>query len=283
MKTMYTGSPAKKITIALFTAAAFAWLPTQASASFTGITGMSVSGCTCHGNGLPSAATSLVLSSSTGKFEVEPGGTLTLTLQISHASQSAGGLNVSIVNSEMTKSGTITPGNAVEMRVTSRELTHKVPKQFVDGQTTFTFTWTAPTTPGTYTVYAAGNAVNQNGQTSGDFFNTITQQIAVGPTTAVGEEPVAGATLLHSIDIAPSPVRAGEGTAEIRYQLARSANVTIELFDMQGRPVQPMENTAGDAGEHIALIDTRRLAGGMYIAVLRAGNEQIARHFTVVR
>ncbi len=283
MKTMVTLSIVKKATIALFAATAFVWLPSVASASVAGITGVSKEGCTCHGSGSPSAATSLVLSSSSGKFEVEPGGTLILTLQISHPSQVAGGLNVSVRDEAMAKSGTLAPENADEMRVTSKELTHKMPKGFVNGKTTFTFTWTAPTTPGSYTLYAAGNAVNLNGQSSGDFFNMITQEITVGPTTGVGEELVAANTLLRSVDIAPSPVSVAEGTAEIRYKLGQAANVTIELFDVNGRPVQPTENTAGDAGEHVAVIDTRRLASGMYIAVLRAGNEQIAKHFTVVR
>lgn len=283
MNNTYMVSFAKKAAFTLFTAAAFVWLPSSVFASSGGITGMSVNGCTCHGSGSPSSATTLGLTSSTGKFEVEPGGTLTLTFEVAHASKSGAGLNISVVDAGETKSGTLTPVNSQEMRVTSKELTHRAAKAFTDGKATFTFTWTAPATPGTYTLRAAGNAVNLNGQSSGDEFNLMTQEITVGTSTSVGDHTVVANTVLHSVEVAPSPVSVSGGTAELRYRLEKPATVTIELFDVNGRPVRPLESVAGDAGEHTVAIDTRQLSNGMYIAILRAGNEQIAKHFAVVR
>ena len=275
----------------LIAAAGFVWLPAEASAYAGGITGAgtifyAVDGCTCHGNGTPSDATSLSLSSAAGKFEVEPGATLTLTLQVSHASQAGAGLNVVVVDGNMQRVGTFEPNTADGVRTGpgNREVTHINRKGMVNGKATFTFTWTAPSTPGTYTIHAAGNAVNGNGHADqGDAFNIMSQTITVGPVTGVDDNTVADNKFLHSVDIAPSPASAVEGVAELRYRLGRASTVTIELYDATGRPVQPAETRTEMEGDRVAVIDTRRLAGGMYIVVLRAGNEQIAKHFAVVR
>ena len=51
------------------------------------------------------------------------------------------------------------------------EITHSAPQILTAGTITFRFRWTAPATPGTYSITAAGNAVNFNGASSGDGWN----------------------------------------------------------------------------------------------------------------
>lgn len=48
------------------------------------------------------------------------------------------------------------------------ELTHSSARKFTDGAAIFEFDWTAPKKSGTFTLYGAGNAVNENGNNSGD-------------------------------------------------------------------------------------------------------------------
>lgn len=270
----------KTLTGASLITAVLACIPAETQAYSSGLIGQTTNGCTCHFN--QSDETSLTLTSSTGTFEVEPGGTLTLTLQVAHASQQAAGTNIVVRDASNAKAGTLAPDDA-DLQLVSSELTHRSPKGMVNGRTTFTFTWTAPSTPGTYTLYAAGNAVNLNGNTSGDFYNLMSQTITVGPTTDVRDNTTVAGALLRSVEVAPNPAPAVDGAAELRFSLERAATVTVELFDAAGRPVQPAQSVHLNAGDHREMIDTRQLSAGMYVAVLRSGNEQIAKHFTVVR
>jgi hypothetical protein len=69
-------------------------------------------------------------------------------------------------------------------RTQTNELTHTAPKQNVDMLAGWDFTWTAPDTPGLYTLFGAGNSVNFNGQSSGDRSATTTLDVAVAFDTA---------------------------------------------------------------------------------------------------
>jgi hypothetical protein len=64
------------------------------------------------------------------------------------------------------------------------ELTHTQPKMNADMVAEWDFTWTAPTTPGTYTLFGAGNSVNLNGLDTGDRSNTASFEIVVSEATA---------------------------------------------------------------------------------------------------
>ncbi len=69
--------------------------------------------------------------------------------------------------------GTLAPATGSGLQLSNGELTHQQPKTMSNGQAAFSFTWTAPSTPGTYTLRAAGCAVNGNGNTSGDAWNFL--------------------------------------------------------------------------------------------------------------
>lgn len=150
----------------------------RAYAYSSGITGQTTAGCTCHSPG-QSSATSLSFTSGSGAFTVAPGGTLTITLAVAHSSQSAAGADIGVVNSSNQNAGTLSPASGSGLSLSSNELVHNTPKAMSGGQASFSFTWTAPSTPGTYTIRAAGNAVNDNGNNSGDYYNTATQTITV--------------------------------------------------------------------------------------------------------
>ena len=68
-----------------------------------------------------------------------------------------------------------------KIRKQSGELTHTEPWGYDDSSDlcVFPFQWTAPDELGTYTLYAAGNSVNGNDASSGDFPATTTVEIEV--------------------------------------------------------------------------------------------------------
>jgi hypothetical protein len=149
---------------------AIAWsCATLAALAYSGgITGVTSSGCTCHG--AQSSATTLSLS---GNTTTRAGQTLNLTVVVAHSSQQAAGVNIAVKDQQGQNVGTLAPATGSGLRLSNGELTHQQPKTMSNGQAAFSFTWTAPSTPGTYTLRAAGNAVNGNGNTSGDAWNFL--------------------------------------------------------------------------------------------------------------
>ncbi len=85
---------------------------------------------------------------------------MTFTVGTSSGSRTGAGFNVSATG------GSLTAGSG--SRASSGELTQSATASMSGGRADFDFTWTAPTTPGTYTLRGAGNAVDGDRRTSGD-------------------------------------------------------------------------------------------------------------------
>lgn len=137
-----------------------ALLSAPAHANSTGITGRSTSGCgSCHGS---AAATSTTATLSATSTTLAPGASTNVMLRVATTSttRTHAGLNAAA------SGGTLSAGtNTVKV---GTQITHSAPQAMTSRAITFRFRWTAPTTPGTYTITAAGNAVNNNGASSGD-------------------------------------------------------------------------------------------------------------------
>ena len=146
-------------------------LSPDAMAYSSGKTGSSTSGCGgCHGSS-PDSTTTATLS--TAKMVVAPGETVNIEMLLSTTTSSldGGALNVSATG------GTLQAGSNTQ--TISGEITHSRTESMSGGSLTFDFTWIAPSQEGDVTFYAAGNAVNGNGSTSGDGWNTTSMTVVV--------------------------------------------------------------------------------------------------------
>lgn len=243
-------------------------LPAQkeALAYPTGITGYTTSGCTCHSPG-QSSNTSLSFSSASGSFTVSPGGELTVTLTVAHSSQSAAGTDIGVVNSSNQNAGTLSPASGSGLYLSNSELTHSSAKSMSGGQASFTFTWTAPSTPGTYTIRAAGNAVNQNGNSSGDYYNTATQSITVSAQPAVTLTAPNGGEQW-----------CGGSSQNITWTSTSVTNVKIELSSNGGSsyPTTLVASTPASAGSWAWNIPAGQTIGDQYrIRISDASNASV--------
>ncbi len=104
---------------------------------------------------------------------------------------------------------------------------------------------------------------------------------APGATTDAPESP----SELRLAPIAPNPVR---GYAQLRFALPSAARVTLEVLDPAGRRVRTLARGAFEAGTHAAEWrgddeDGRRVASGIYFAVLTAGDERRVRRMLLTR
>lgn len=118
----------------------------------------------CHVAG-PSYASSLAFS---GDQEVAPGSENDMSLLLRFSppngvSRVSAGINIALTDG----GGTLVAGSG--MRDAGRgEITHSSPMASSNNQVDWEFSWQAPDSPGTYTLYACSLAVNNNGSSSGD-------------------------------------------------------------------------------------------------------------------
>jgi hypothetical protein len=146
----------------IFTICALCLPARVAWANSTGITGFSSKQgpiCnTCHsGGGFPEV-------SFEGPVTLSPGAMATYRFVVRSGGQSQrhAGFNVAA------DAGTLGVVAGQGAQRLGTELTHTSPKQNVDGQASWDFTWQAPLTPGSYSLYGAGNSVRVDGTQLGD-------------------------------------------------------------------------------------------------------------------
>ena len=157
--------------------------PQEAQAFSTGATGLSGNPgagggdyCVlCHSGGI---VPNVVIA---GPAVVDAGTTNSYTLTIVGGQQAGGGLDVSVTGGALiqTDAGT---------QLAVGEITHTMPRMAdMFGRVTFLFDWQAPTAPGVYTIYGAGNSVNLNMNFQGD--NAALANLDVVVNAAAGQTP----------------------------------------------------------------------------------------------
>jgi len=185
----------KTLKILLFTLVALCCVHTM-SANGSGRTGSAVEGCnnggwSCHGGS--SGSTTVTVLPQFGATVMAPGETRQFTAVVAHSSQPKAGINVVVRNANNTaNAGTMTAGTGT--KVSSGEITHNNKQDFVNGQCTFTFSWTAPTTTGTYSLRAAALAADNNGSAWGDNW-VLVDPLDISVENPVIQEPSADAKL----------------------------------------------------------------------------------------
>ncbi len=136
----------------------------------------------CHSGG---TVPSINLS---GPVVVQPGTVNNYTLTISGGQQNSGGLNISA------SSGTLISAVA-NTKLQAGEITHTARAAAIGGTVSWNFSWQAPTTLGSYTIYSAGLSTNADSNSTGDRVANSATTITVSnaapqPPTAVIRAPL---------------------------------------------------------------------------------------------
>jgi hypothetical protein len=161
------------------------------TSSSGGVAGGSTSGCSCHG---AVNASTLVSISGLPSGGYTNGAIYSVTVSVTNATivpspTQKGGFSLS------SSSGTFAATAGTSTNVAATEINHSSAKTAIAGTASWTFNWTAPSTGNSNVTFnLAGNAVNGNGNTSGDFYNqTSVTIIKSGQALAVtaGLNPIA--------------------------------------------------------------------------------------------
>lgn len=172
----------------LFSLLVLGVLTYTALAHSAGMTGQTQAGCTCHSS-TPNTNTKVTLSSGSGSYIFEPSSKTTFTVTVENSSKSKAGMNVGVKTSETSGNnvGTLSAGNGTKIQ--SGEVTHNGAQTLSGGKFSFTFDWTAPSTHGEYWIRGVSNAVNGNGNNTGDEWNRFTtQKIVVAGVTVTAPD-----------------------------------------------------------------------------------------------
>ncbi|MEZ4887425.1 MAG: choice-of-anchor V domain-containing protein [Chitinophagales bacterium] len=128
---------------------------------------------------------------------------------------------------------------------------------------TFNFKWTAPNEDaGAVTFYAAGNAANGNGASSGDKIYTNNYS-----TLFTGIERYDAEKL--SLNTFPNPAT---NYFNLEYQLAKNELMTLVAYDASGRQVKVLFEGAENAGvqRHRFDLQSNELTSGVYLIMLQS-------------
>ncbi len=122
---------------------------------------------------------------------------------------------------------------------------------------------------------AVGNSICVSGQFS--FLHNQPQAnlaLVANAVTGVSGRP-RSLVGIHLAEARPNPA---SGITRMRWTLARTANVSLTLYDVSGREVERLlVDSPQGPGEHEVRFDASALPNGLYLCRLRAGAESVTR------
>jgi hypothetical protein len=185
------------------------------SSSSGGVTGLSTTGCSCHG--ASNSATSMTLSGLPAGGWVA-GNTYSLTLTILNSTKAAAGFDLTCTQGTFSNAPA---GTLASTTASGGELRHTTPALMSGGSVSFNFDWTAPSASASTLVifHVAGNAVNNTGNQSGDHWSTTNFTSIAAPS---GTPPSISLTGISAIT-SNSATIAGSGNAN-----GASTNVSVD-------------------------------------------------------
>lgn len=244
------------IPIVFTTAAGFYLLAESASGLSSGFSGYSGNPATnggatcasCHTGGI---APGVALA---GPLQINVGATGTYTFTITGGQAAGGGLDVSAT------AGTLV-STAPDTKIAAGEIVHNAAKTAdATGAVTWTFDWTAPTTPGTVTIYAAGNSVDLTGSTTGDAASAASITVTVSPP--VNSPPTALTAATITGVIREGLTFDGSGSTDT------DGTITAYRWDFgDGSPIV-------DFGTLSAVVQHSYMSAGAYTATLTVVDDQ---------
>jgi len=239
----------------------------------------------CHtGNALNESGGSLTISGiPTAGFEL--GQTYPVTISLSRTGQARWGFEAVVkdANGQQAGSVTITDMSRTQSSVSSG-LSYVKHTSGGTSSGTWTFNWQAPQTDvGTVTFYAAGNAANGNGGSSGDYIYTTALTANASVTAVEQQGRVPFSFRLHGNY--PNPFNPA---TTIRFEIDRPGLVKVVVYDVAGRQVRELLNRNLTAGMHEALWDGRVSNGniatsGVYFVRIKSMDRSAVSRMLLVK
>jgi hypothetical protein len=234
----------------------------------------------CHGGGSSaSSGVSITAVPSFSNNEYEPGTTYTITIDVIAAGFNKFGFGCEILKMNNTNAGLMqAAGTGVKfINTTRKNAVHSTPKTG-SGMGSFTFQWVAPQLD-TLTMYVAGNAVNGNGSTSGDF-PLSPVSLHLFPKLPVDPVGIKEQTAFKStVDVYPNPAK---DLIRLTYNLFSQQQVEIQITELNGKLIQSYSPETQSQGVYNKTLALDNLAPGVYFIKLNGNQKQLSQKLLIV-
>jgi hypothetical protein len=208
-----------------------------------------------------------------------PGTTYTINVAVGALSFSNFGFACEILNSSNANAGVMqNAGTGVQFINAAngrKNATHTAPKAGT-GFATFSFEWVAPSS-GNVNIYAAGNCVNGNGNTSGDLAVAATLSLTAQSATSIKESFAE----ITGFNVFPNPVK---DLVHLNYQLNESAQVNVEIVSINGQHVATLVNEKQTAGpQSKAVFVPASVSSGVYFIKATANGKPVSQKLITIQ
>jgi hypothetical protein len=214
-------------------------------------------------NGGPGSIT--IVSPDLTNWEYVPGESYTIEVTVADADRSLFGFGLDALQANGDNAGTLVAGTGSQIKTavvggfSRRNVVHQENSGTSPQSHTWTFTWNAPDTDvGDVTFYAAGNAANGNGVSSGDRIYSTSQVVTADVSIGVEESNVS----IDQLAIYPVPA---QHFINMDFTLKAAGNVAIQVVSMDGKMSQAIYNAKHPAGFVHSHADISMLPAGRYI------------------
>jgi hypothetical protein len=225
------------------------------SRGMTGVTRKNGNGCSCHSLS-PSTGVSVTID---GPAELLPNQTGNYTVTIQGGPAVRAGTNIAV------SGGTLNASSPLQK--VGEELTHVSPQPFTGNGATFSFTYTAPASPGTFTIYANGNSVNFDGSNSGDQWNFAPNKtVTVKTATAVENS----STIPNEFSLSQNYPNPFNPSTAIAFQVMRASHISLRIYDVRGSMVTTLIDGEREPGTYKSSFNAHGLPSGVYYYSLAA-------------
>ncbi len=116
----------------------------------------------------------------------------------------------------------------------------------------------------------------------GDAWNDFTEQVYCAFKVTSTNVGIAGINPISKVNAYPNPTN-GNAELNIEYNVADASDVSIDLYDMQGKKVRTILNTNVEAGTYTATSNIADLQNGVYVYTITAGGQSTSGKVSVVR
>ncbi|MFM7080246.1 MAG: choice-of-anchor V domain-containing protein [Bacteroidota bacterium] len=235
----------------------------------------------CHtGNPLNASGGSIVIDApGLANGQYFPGATYPINVTVSRSGAAIFGFGFEALRSSGANGGTLAITNATQTQLKNAVILGNSRTNVVHqlnagvsstGSKTFSFNWTAPVAgTGAVTFYAAGNATNGNGSTSGDFIYTTSLSLSES-ATGINETD----NNAISLSVFPNPV---SDFVNIRYQSLNQRASIIRLISLDGKTVEVYSNDNNTNGLQTLTIPAPEKSGIYFIEVEVAGKTTVEK------
>lgn len=269
--------PLSVLGLSLFSFSAFKVINSTGITGTTGAPQESTCG-SCHGGGPAGTTISITAVPAFTNNAFDPATNYTITIQISHSSLSRFGFDCEVLNASNANSGTISSPSSGAQILSGpfgrTNVTHTAPRSGT-GNTSWSFEWLSPAS-GDATFYVGGNAVNNNGTTSGDTpaSAVLTVTNVNTSTKEITKDKVSGMNIYPN----PSP-----GFSTISYVLTDNQIVRADLLDISGKKIKTLFENAQEPGPHSTLVDLKGVEKGIYFVLLSSDGKRVSQKLISVQ